>query len=72
MKEDAIDPGAGILLACKVGDRVRKGDLLATVYAGSRKKAENAAAEAERAFVLGVEKVPEIELLHDVIDRKQS
>ena len=71
VKEDTIDPGAGILLACKVGDRVSKGDLLATVYAASRKKAEAAAAEAEHAFMLGTEKVPAIELLHDVIDRKQ-
>ena len=67
VKEDRIDPGAGILLARKVGDRVKKGELLATVYASSRKKAENAAAEAERAFVLEHDKVHAPELLHDVL-----
>ena len=31
-KEDKIDPTAGIILARKTGDRVNKGDLLATLY----------------------------------------
>ena len=31
-KEDAIDPSAGIILAKKTGDYVKKGDLLATLY----------------------------------------
>ena len=35
--EDVIDPAAGILLAHKTGDRVEKGDLLATLYSSSEK-----------------------------------
>ena len=31
-KEDVIDPCAGIVLNCKVGDSVSKGDILATLY----------------------------------------
>ena len=33
--EDAIDPSAGIVLACKTGDRVEPGTLLATLYSSS-------------------------------------
>ena len=70
VKEDSIDPGAGILLAKKVGDHVNKGDLLATVYAGSRKKAENGAAEAEKAFRIERDR-PEIpQLVIDVLRGK--
>ncbi|MDP2183201.1 MAG: thymidine phosphorylase [Actinomycetota bacterium] len=34
-KEDAIDPGAGLLLAVRTGDEIASGDLLATAYAAS-------------------------------------
>lgn len=34
-KEEAIDPSAGIVLAKKTGDYVHKGDVLATLYAGT-------------------------------------
>ena len=34
-KEDSIDPLAGIVLQKKAGDKVAKGDVLATLYASS-------------------------------------
>jgi pyrimidine-nucleoside phosphorylase len=34
--EDAVDPGAGIRLHVQLGDAVRKGDELATLYASQR------------------------------------
>lgn len=58
-KEDKIDFGAGILLHKKVGDRVSRGDALATVFSGSRAKAADAAKIARSAFVIGKDK-PEI------------
>ena len=72
VKEDAIDPCAGILLAHKVADHVNKGDLLATVFASSRKKADSAAAEARRAFVVEHAKVEAPVLLHDVLGVAQG
>ena len=37
-KDDEIDYGAGIIMHCKVGDYIKKGDELFTVYFGSEKK----------------------------------
>jgi pyrimidine-nucleoside phosphorylase len=34
--DDTIDPGAGLLLAVRIGDRVAEGDVLCTMYAGSQ------------------------------------
>lgn len=42
-KGDAIDHGVGVVLAAKVGDAVREGDSLCTIYAAD----ENAAAQAQ-------------------------
>lgn len=46
-KEDAIDYSAGIILHKKTGDRLRKGDIMATLYADSEEKFS----EAERIFL---------------------
>lgn len=43
-KEDAIDPAAGIVLAAKTGARIASGDLMATLYANSEERLD----EAER------------------------
>lgn len=39
-KEDKIDMAVGIVLNKKVGDRVQKGELLATIYANNQNKAK--------------------------------
>ena len=51
--EDEIDPGAGILLHKKTGSRVKKNDVIATVYGRSGKIAKAAADMAAKAFVVG-------------------
>jgi pyrimidine-nucleoside phosphorylase len=38
VKEDVIDFSAGIILSAKVGDYVKKGDLIATLYTSSEDK----------------------------------
>ena len=48
-KNDSIDYSAGIVISCKTGDYVKKGDLLATFYtndSGSLEAAENTYLEA--------------------------
>ena len=52
-KEDSIDLSAGILLKRKVGDAVKKGELLAEVMGNDPTKVELAAEEVKRAFIIG-------------------
>ncbi len=52
-KDSIIDLGAGILLHKKVGDAVRKGDSLATLYANDAGLIAGAAEELRHAYVLG-------------------
>jgi pyrimidine-nucleoside phosphorylase len=66
-KEDSIDLSAGIMLAKKVGDTVRKGDLLATVYGNDQSKVDLGAKEAARAFFIQDSKPEEAALIKKVI-----
>jgi pyrimidine-nucleoside phosphorylase len=52
-KDSIIDLGAGILLHKKVGDAVRKGEGLATLYANDARLIAGAAEELQHAYVLG-------------------
>jgi pyrimidine-nucleoside phosphorylase len=49
-KEDRIDPGAGLVLAARCGDRIAAGDVVATLY-GSREDQLDAAEERLLASV---------------------
>ena len=54
-KEDAIDLSVGLVLAKKVGDRVEKGDVLATVHANDALKAETAVKDLLGCFEIVAE-----------------
>ena len=66
-KEDEIDHGAGIVLHKKVGDKVTKGESLATLYSGNKKKMAEALKIAEKAFEITKEKPDKPVLIKDVI-----
>lgn len=66
-KEDSVDLSAGVILHKKVGDKVSKGDVLATFYGNDKKKVANAEAEAASAFVITGEKVNKPALIKEVI-----
>lgn len=51
--EDSVDPGAGIALHAKVGDRVRAGDPLATLYTSTRARLTPAVGRTAGAFRQG-------------------
>jgi len=51
--EDAVDPGAGIRLHIQVGDRVRTGDELATLYASERARLRAGADRVAASFRIG-------------------
>lgn len=49
-KEESIDLSAGIILRKKTGDAVRKGDVIAEIYAKNYEKAENAKNILENSY----------------------
>ena len=51
--EDTVDHAVGIVELCKIGQPVRKGDLLATVLANDRLLLQDALSLLEPAFVIG-------------------
>lgn len=55
-KEDSIDYSAGLIIAAKVGDTVKKGSLLCTLYANDKSLFENAEKEYLSALCFGTEK----------------
>ncbi len=52
-KDDAVDLTAGIILNRKVGDRVTKGDVLATLYSSSEEKLDDGERRLLSAFDIG-------------------
>ena len=51
--EDEIDPAAGVVLSCRVGDEVEEGDRLGTVYSRDRRRREVAGERLREAFTIG-------------------
>jgi len=56
--EDAVDPGAGIRLHVRVGDLVRTGDELATLYTSERGRLSAGTARVAAAFRVGKRRPP--------------
>ncbi len=56
-KEDEIDSRVGIRLEKKIGDKVKKGSILAYVHANNPEKAENCIKEMLKAYKIGNKKV---------------
>ena len=54
-KEDLIDKSVGIVLEKKVGDKVKKEDILAFVYSNSEKISEEAVARLRKAYYINDE-----------------
>ncbi len=66
-KEDQIDLSAGIYINKKVGDKVIKGDALASVYGMDRDKIVKGAKEAEKAFIISEEKPEKKKLILKIL-----
>ena len=58
-KNDKIDLSVGLVLNKKIGDFVKVGDKLATIYANSLEKAEEAEKELLNIYVIGKEQTTE-------------
>ncbi len=66
-KEDEIDLSAGLILHKKTGDPVKKGDILAVVYADDPEKLQLGLREAEGAFVISESRPGPRPLIHAVL-----
>ncbi|GFI69911.1 pyrimidine-nucleoside phosphorylase [Lachnospiraceae bacterium] len=58
-KESAIDLSVGIILEKKVGDHVKKGDVLATLHANDREKLKEARKRLLLAYQIGDREIKE-------------
>lgn len=51
-KEDKIDPAVGIVLIKKVGDKVKKGEIVAYIHANNKEKGEEAVRRLKEIYVV--------------------
>ena len=51
-KEDAVDPGVGIVVHKKIGDRVSSGEALCTIHCHSEESAERARSMIEKSYTI--------------------
>ena len=65
-KEDEIDPGVGLIIEKKLGDRVEKGDVIARIHANDAALASHAEALVRKSYSFGSEAAPP-PLIHEVI-----
>ena len=66
-KDDLIDMTAGIILNKKTGDKIKKGDIIATLYTNN----ENAIKSAKEKFLSAIEisdkKPQDIPLIYEIV-----
>ena len=65
--EDAIDYGAGIWLDKKAGDAVKKGDVIATLYASDKKRLADGAELFRQAVKLSKKKPAPYKIVKEII-----
>ncbi|MCR5626974.1 MAG: thymidine phosphorylase [Lachnospiraceae bacterium] len=68
VKEDEVDLSVGVVIHKKVGDRVEKGESLATIYANSKEKLEEAKEIFLSSYSFSDNKTEHQKLLHGIIE----
>ena len=58
-KTDVIDPAVGLVMDVRLGDEVKEGDSLATIYLNRRELANEAVTRMQQAITIAQEK-PEL------------
>ncbi len=71
-QEDAVDPAVGLVLHRKVGDRVKKGERLATIHYNSDTRAQRAKKLMEESYHIGGAAPAKRPLVHRVIQKDKS
>jgi pyrimidine-nucleoside phosphorylase len=65
--EDKIDPKAGIIFNIKIGDKVKKGQIIAQLFTDKKESVEKAVERINNAISFSKEKVNKIKLIKAVI-----
>ncbi len=68
-KEDNIDYSAGILINKKVNDRIKEGDVLATIYTDNENKIKEIEAEIQNAFMISDDKNDNVKLIYGIVTK---
>ena len=66
-KEDSIDKSVGIVLNKKISDQVKKGDILAFIYANDEEKGNQAVEDLSEVYEISKEPVKKEEIILGVI-----
>lgn len=66
-KDDELDYGAGIILKKKMGDYVKEGDVLATLYSSDKDRFEKAEEQLQEAYDIQNEKPEKSFIIHEII-----
>lgn len=66
-KEDGIDHGAGVIMNCEIGDSVKQGDLIMTLYSNDEEKLRSAAECAEETVIISKVKTETPPLVYNII-----
>lgn len=66
-KESAIDLAVGIIIHKKIGDTLKTGEPVATIYYNDQEKYEAATSVLQEAYEISGEKVEEPQLIYDII-----
>ena len=66
-KKDKIDPAAGIIFNPKIGDRVKKGDVIAELFTDKEDVVENVASQVYDALTFSIKKVNSTKLIKKII-----
>ena len=72
VKDDIIDPGAGIIMRVRFGDQISIGDPLAEIFASTMEQCESAAKILLKALTISQTKPSPISLILDTIDSSKE
>ena len=67
--EDTVDPTVGFTSELKVGDQVRAGEAIGTVYCADATAAAEAARRIQAAYHVGDEPPAELKLVKEIINK---
>jgi pyrimidine-nucleoside phosphorylase len=71
-KDDVLDLSAGLVMHRRIGEKVQKGDPLATIYHSDVKKAEAAQKALLDAIKVGKEQPPKAKLIYGRITKNNT